>query len=273
MNTPLVSVIIPCYNVESYISECLESVLQQTSDCWEAICVNDGSTDNTEDLIRTYVEKDIRIQLFSEPNQGVSSARNMGIKNAKGKYLLCLDPDDYIAPNYIGEATVYMENHPDCALFLPMKYTFDSTTRERLPDRSGYYSTYRNLLLYGQWVTAVFRREDCQTIGCFDTNLKACEDWEFCIRLLRGERFVHISETPLYYYRVNGNPNALTKHGGKNIDQITKYIYRKHIDIYEEYFGTQIFNLRQLDNLSWANRKLPQLAHRIQEWWQKFLNF
>ena len=93
------------------------------------------------------------------------------------------------------------------------------------------------------------------------------------VRLLYGEKKVYTSDKQLYYYRRNGNANALTKQAGKRLDSITTYIYRKHIDIYTEYFGNQVFNLRSLENLSWANRRLPQLAHRIQERWQKFVNF
>lgn len=118
-------------------------------------------------------------------------------------------------------------------------------------------------------MTAFFRKEDCVRIGGFDESCPICEDWEFCIRLLHGEKEVHISETPLYYYRKNGNPNALTKQAGQKIDAITDYIYRKHLDIYIEYFSNPLFNLRRLEGLYWTDRKLPQLAHRVQLWWQK----
>lgn len=268
MRTPVVSIIIPCYNVEKFVSECLNSVLRQTVDCWEAICVNDGSSDRTEAIIRQYMQNDGRVRIVNQVNGGVPRARNRGIHLARGKYLLCLDADDYLAPEYVSVAVDYMESHPACTLFIPKKHTFDSTTRMQLPDTSGNYSTYRNLLLYGQWVTAFFRKEDCERIGGFDEACPICEDWEFCIRLLRGEKNVFISEQELYYYRKNGNPNALTKQAGKKLDSITTYIFRKHIDIYTEYFGNQLFNLRRLESLNWTDRKLPQMAHKIQLWWQ-----
>lgn len=195
----------------------------------------------------------------------------MGISVAKGKYLLFLDPDDYLAPNFLSLAIPYMESHSDCTIFFPLKYTFDSQTRKQLPNTSGYYSTYRNLLLYGQWITALIRREDCLNVGGFDESLTACEDWEFCIRLLKGERPVYKSDKALYYYRVNGNPNALTHVGAKNLDFNTTYIYRKHIDVYQKYFGNQLFNLRKLENLFWADRRLPQLVHKLQLAYQKMV--
>lgn len=77
---PKISVIIPVYNVEAYLSECLDSVINQTFKDIEIICVNDGSTDNSLDILRTYAEKDPRIKVINQTNQGLSAARNTGIK-------------------------------------------------------------------------------------------------------------------------------------------------------------------------------------------------
>ena len=91
---PKISVIIPVYNVEKYLPQALESVINQTFSDLEIICVNDGSTDNSLKILEEYAQKDERIIVFSQKNQGVSSARNKGLDNAQGEYIMFLDPDD-----------------------------------------------------------------------------------------------------------------------------------------------------------------------------------
>ena len=90
------SIVIPVYNVEKYIEKCLESVLNQTYDNFEVIVVNDGSPDNSEKIIAQYAQKDKRIKLFTKENGGLSDARNYGVKQCTGDFLLFIDSDDYI---------------------------------------------------------------------------------------------------------------------------------------------------------------------------------
>ena len=90
------SIIIPVYNVEGYLIECLDSVLNQTFEDWEAICVNDGSTDNSAAILEEYGHKDGRIKIVNQPNGGLSAARNTGLKAAAGDYVLFLDSDDWL---------------------------------------------------------------------------------------------------------------------------------------------------------------------------------
>jgi glycosyltransferase involved in cell wall biosynthesis len=93
------SIIIPIYNVEKYLSECLDSVLNQTCCDWEAICVNDGSTDKSSDILERYAARDPRFKVVTQPNGGLSSARNAGLKAAKGEYVIFLDSDDWLELN------------------------------------------------------------------------------------------------------------------------------------------------------------------------------
>lgn len=95
---PKISIIIPSYNEEKNIARCLDSVLNQTFTDFEAICVDDGSNDNTFEIIKNYSEKDSRIIPLKNPNKGVSSARNFGIDNSNGEYIGFVDSDDYIQP-------------------------------------------------------------------------------------------------------------------------------------------------------------------------------
>ena len=100
---PLVSVVIPVYNVEKYLAECLDSVIGQTLREIEIICVNDGSTDSSAAIAEEYVRRDSRVKLISQPNGGLSAARNTGMKAAKGEYIYFLDSDDYLTANALEE--------------------------------------------------------------------------------------------------------------------------------------------------------------------------
>ncbi len=93
---PAISVIVPVYNNEDYLEECLDSILNQTLKNIEIICINDGSTDNSLQILENYAEKDIRIKLYNQSNQGAGIARNKGIDNSIGKYLCFIDSDDFI---------------------------------------------------------------------------------------------------------------------------------------------------------------------------------
>jgi len=111
MNEPLVSIIMPVYNGEKYIKEAIDSVINQTYKNWELIIVNDGSKDNTEEIIKSYNDK--RIKYFYQENKGVSAARNKALEVAKGKYITFLDSDDYLPPNSIKARVEYLEKNPD----------------------------------------------------------------------------------------------------------------------------------------------------------------
>ena len=94
-----ISIVIPVYNVEQYLRDCLDSVLKQTMPDWEAVCVNDGSTDWSSVVLEEYAGKDNRIKVIVKSNGGLSSARNTGLDAAKGEYVLFLDSDDWLEPN------------------------------------------------------------------------------------------------------------------------------------------------------------------------------
>ena len=94
--TPFFSIIIPCYNQAHFLSDCLESLQQQSYTNWEAIVVNDGSTDNTNQVANQFVTKDSRIKLFEKDNGGLSSARNYGLENISGQRIIFLDSDDFL---------------------------------------------------------------------------------------------------------------------------------------------------------------------------------
>ena len=95
-----ITVIIPVYNVEIYLADCLDSVLQQTLNEIEIICINDGSSDNSLEILKEYARKDSRIIIISQENKGLGSARNRGLEVATGEYVAFLDSDDWVDNNY-----------------------------------------------------------------------------------------------------------------------------------------------------------------------------
>lgn len=109
----LVSIIIPIYNAEDNISKCIESILNQTYSNIEVLCINDGSKDNSKEILEEYQKKDKRIIIINKNNSGVSDTRNLGIDKAKGDYIMFIDADDYIEKNYIKEM-INVANKYEC---------------------------------------------------------------------------------------------------------------------------------------------------------------
>ncbi|HCR44446.1 MAG TPA: glycosyl transferase family 2, partial [Ruminococcaceae bacterium] len=100
---PMISVIIPVYNVEKYVGKCLSSLVEQTYRDFEVIAVNDGSTDNSLDILRHFEARYGFIKVINQENRGMSQSRNRALKEARGKYIALVDSDDYVAPTYLEE--------------------------------------------------------------------------------------------------------------------------------------------------------------------------
>lgn len=149
-NMAEISVIIPVYNVEKYIKECLDSLIRQTFANIEIICVNDGSTDNSLLTLEEYAQKDSRIKVISQENLGVSEARNAGIKIAQGKYLSFIDPDDYVEDNMLHELYNRAEEENadivECNLFEHRDTKIDSKKIRRLKIKCNLITKLRILL-------------------------------------------------------------------------------------------------------------------------------
>jgi glycosyltransferase involved in cell wall biosynthesis len=119
---PFYTIIIPLYNKEAHIKATLDSVLAQTFENFEVIIVNDGSTDRSMDIISTF--KDKRIQIINKKNEGVSTARNLGIKNAKGDFIAFLDADDIWYPTHLEDLKNLIAHFPNCGLYCTAYETY-----------------------------------------------------------------------------------------------------------------------------------------------------
>ena len=124
---PKFSIIIPVYNVEAYLRDCLNSVLAQTYADWEAICINDGSTDGSLAILQEYASKEPRMHIIDQSNRGLSAARNIGIKAANGDYIFLLDSDDWIVPDALERLSKRI-NGQDLICFTGQKYNEQDQT-------------------------------------------------------------------------------------------------------------------------------------------------
>ena len=111
MNNPKISVIVPVYNVEQFLPRCINSILAQTFTDFEVLLINDGSADNSGRICDEYAKKDNRIRLFHKGNGGVSSARNIGLKNVKGELICFIDSDDYLDKKFLQRMVKAMEEN------------------------------------------------------------------------------------------------------------------------------------------------------------------
>ena len=237
--TPTISIIIPCYNQERYIAETLESVMAQTFSDWEAIIMDDGSTDNSKNIISIFLEKDERFHYYHQENQGLPAARNNAIKQSHGKYILPLDADDIIDKSYTEKAVSYLNEHPECTVYYCHGMKFGDISEPV----NAVYTNYQDLLLYNSFFcSVVYRRSDYDRIGGYDESFKkGYEDWEFMIRLLNGEKTVYQDHDIMFFYRFHNKEKASMIISTEKVkDQLLIDIYTKHQAIYNKYYPNTI---------------------------------
>ena len=196
---PLISVITPCYNYAHFLPETAESVLRQKHAPLEYIIVNDGSSDTTEEVAKNYCKLDGRVTYIKQENQGLPAARNTGISMAKGKYILPLDADDTISPNYATKAVEVLENSPNTGIVYCVTRFFGSMTGIfNLPTYSLSEMLINNLIPHAGF----FRKEDWVASGGYNTNMKlGWEDYDFWLSIIELGREVYKIPEELYYYR------------------------------------------------------------------------
>ncbi|WP_268035814.1 glycosyltransferase family 2 protein [Algoriphagus sp. PAP.12] len=204
MKTPLISIIIPCYNQGHFLLDCVYSIIAQEFEDWEAILVNDGSTDQTEAIGADLVKKYIPIQYIEQKNQGLSAARNTGMKIAKGEFLLFLDADDWLEPNCLKSYAHVIQSNLEIKLFRCGYAYWDKHGGRRfhshLPSYNG--NIYPSVLTHniGPCHSILIRRNFAELMGGFDPALKSCEDWDFWIRAGKmGVKIVSIQKVLVAY--------------------------------------------------------------------------
>ena len=227
---PKVSVIIPCYNQGQTIDETIRSVLSQTFDDFEIIVVNDGSTDPlTIDHLQSLDFPQTTV--IHTQNMGLPSARNNGIREAKGRYILPLDSDDRIGTSYLEQAVALLEDDPAIGIVYCKARFFGARNGEWvLPE----YSLEEMLLNNVIFCTAFFRKSDWQMVGGFDPAMvHGWEDYDFWLSLIEaGRKVVRIPEI-LFEYRVSPD-SMLRSREKKQKVEILVNIFHKHEKLYKE---------------------------------------
>ncbi len=223
----LVSIIIPVYNTEKYLSKCLESVINQTYKNLEIILINDGSTDKSKEICESFAKKDKRIQILNKENSGVSSARNHGMRLAKGQYIAFIDGDDYAEENYIEELLKNLkQTESDCVL-CGYNRVYDKKIEQITKEKNIYLNKEEFLfsILNVQTGTGftwakLWKREAIKDVQ-FDEEVKIGEDALFCMKACKNINKVYILNKALYNYRFNAS-SAVRKYDQGYADKILK---------------------------------------------------
>lgn len=250
--TPLVSVIIPVYNMAQYLPECLDSVCEQTYPHLEIITVNDGSTDTSGVLLQEYAQKDSRIRVVTQENQGASVARNMGLEYATGLYVIFLDGDDWLELDTVALCVMEAQAHnADCVLFSYVREYASRSIPNPLFEHGFFYPTeeaerciHRRLVGLAadelqhperidnlSSVCMKLYRNDVARKGRIvsEREVGTSEDTIFNLYALDGCSISYINQC-LYHYRKT-NFNSITTHYKANLIEKWDILYR----YFEEY--------------------------------------
>jgi glycosyltransferase involved in cell wall biosynthesis len=203
---PLVSIITPAYNSAGFIRETIASALAQTLRNFELIVVDDGSSDDTIEVVHRIAAGDPRVIVMLSPHGGPAQARNVGLEAARGRYIALLDSDDIWMPQYLEQQIAVLERTPDCAIVTSNAINRGSALDGRTvwPRQSGLRTlSLRDLIVRENSVCimAVFHRRVVSRIGPFDRAFTGNEDYEFWIRAANAGFGIVQNGRPLGYYR------------------------------------------------------------------------
>ena len=262
-----VSIIIPIFNVEKYLSKCLESVIKQTLKDIEIICINNGSTDNSLNILEEYSKKDGRIQIINISDVGVSKARNLGIQAAKGEYLGFVDSDDWVDKDYFEkmyEAAKKYNAEIACAGFRRCK-SGNGTIRKKfkkhiLTCKIDEKVKLDNIPEHNYIWNKIYKREDWIKTGIMFPENRIFEDVAVVLKLLNSLNFMVTVPNTYYHYRRRTNSIVTQNNKTSKIDfdisqkEMYKYAEENGIDIkprnsicqkkYVKILGIKVFKIK-----------------------------
>jgi glycosyltransferase involved in cell wall biosynthesis len=252
----LVSVIIPCFNNQDTIVETLNSVCNQNYSNLEIIIVNDGSSDNSQNIIEAFIVDKVGFHFIqiNQTNQGPSRTRNNGANIATGKYLLFLDADDLLDTTYINKCVEILESNSDINIVYSDIELFGSQTGKwELQNFSMPQFLVNNCIP----ISALIKKEVFDKVGQFDENLSFTEDWELWIRIVKQFGGVYKIPELLFFYRKREDKSSLTDNKDTNLndEKSRLYIYNKHYDLYKKYNLDLLNMLIRLEKLEKINKK------------------
>ena len=212
MSSPIVSIIVPVYNSEKYLRQCVESILTQTFNDFELLLIDDGSTDNSGKICDEFAEKDFRITAFHTPNGGVSAARNFGIEKAKGKFINFIDSDDWIKETYL-EHLLEGDENTELRVVGYLEQSSKLSWKEYLPQKETFVNEQiisfiekhiASCIGHAPWGKLFLKEIIDKNNLYFDTKFAYGEDTFFCIRYLKKISSIKVNNSADYYWRFVG---------------------------------------------------------------------
>ena len=290
---PQISVIIPIYNCEKYIKECLSSLIKQTFKNFEIICINDGSNDDTLKILKKFEAKDERIIIFNQNNSGPGIARNIGMKKSKGKYLIFLDSDDIFKKTMLEELYIKIkENDSDVVIcnsqnfekkkwwkkFYEKNYLISNNIiKQKTFSSLDIEKDFLNLFIWWPW-DKLFKRKYIENLGIEYQNLKSSEDLFFVAASVIAAKKISYLDKILINHRI-GIKNSVSNSRQKSWDNFyyalkelkrfikEKGLYKRFKQDFINYVAS--FSIWQLENINGISFEL--LYKKIKnEWWNEF---
>lgn len=240
---PKVSIVVPCFKQAEYLPHTLDSVLAQTYDNWECVVVDDGSPDDTRQVVEKYSLNDSRISCISQANKGLSAARNFGIANTSGTYILPLDADDLIESEYIELAVQYLEKHNDVKVVYCRAAKFGAVNCEwDLPEYSFDKLLFENQL----FCSSLYRRSDFEKTSGYNESMRSgLEDWDFWLSFLGPDDKVYRIDKILFRYRIK-NVSMLTEATrDEQLIELRRQVFDNHRELYDSYVRNIITYVRR----------------------------
>jgi len=236
----LISIVISCYNDSKYVEQAVYSALDQTYVNKEVIVIDDGSDEETKAVLKRLEPKITK--LITQDNKGQSAARNRGIQEAMGEYILILDSDDYFDSTFIEKAIVFFGDNEVKIVTCQARLLFDDNSSYIYIPPGGNMKNF--LINNGALGTSLFKKQGWYDCGGYDEGMReGFEDWEFFIRILKDGGVTEVIQEPLYMYRKRSN--TTTARANKVKYRLLNYIYLKHRELFIAHFDDFVFQLLQ----------------------------
>ena len=211
-NPGLVSIVVPTHNYGHFLPQALDSVLSQMDVDLEVIIVDDGSTDETPEVIAGYADS---VSSIRQDNRGLSAARNTGLAVARGQFIVFLDSDDILGPGVLAAQEAFLQNHPRVWIAVCKSFFFEGLDEDDLPLKSGQWHLFKSDLdvhlchfNIAPPHALMLRRRVCEETGLFDDFLNACEDHDFWFRASSAGYLPKSNPDGFVYYR--RHPNSMS---------------------------------------------------------------